>query len=807
MPKKKSSAPPRRLPTKQELRTFLAQYKKPPPLAEIARAFHVRGDDRRELKKLLRDVTPGRPPQERGTNRKGEGRNLPAVSVIDITGMNEDGELIATPSGWNDDRRVPPMIIIRQSREGQAGTIGDRALAKLSRGTSQVYYGTVIRLLPVPQAQRTLGMVTRVSGGALISPVSRKDNNSYFVASDDLMDAEDEELVEITPLPHGRAMGDKPAKVVARIGRMEDPNAASRIAVHRHEIPTQFSEESLQLAASFEAPTLRSPLEGEPARANGSAAQAVGGTPHDSAAAYGLASSAPPQGGSRSKAPAAFFQRTDLRNIPLITIDGEDARDFDDAVFAEPDADPKNPGGWHLLVAIADVAHYVRSGSALDRDAFERGNSVYFPDFVVPMLPEALSNGLCSLKPDEDRYCLAVHLWINAEGDTLRHEFVRGLMRSHGRWTYTKVQETFNELSLRGAKRRGHPEPSAVLLRSARNDDETIITNLYGAYAALQKHIEKRAPLDLNLPEHKVKFDAQGRVSEIYKVQRLDAHRLIEAYMIAANVAAADTLSKHRMGAIFRVHEAPDLAKLTTLKEMLKGSHYSFSTSGRIEAAMFNNLLRQAEQREEAATIHTTVLRSQMQAYYAPQNVGHFGLSLESYCHFTSPIRRYSDLIVHRALISIYKWGEDGMTPDMLAKLEEVGEHISTTERRAMQAEREAMERYTVAYLAAHTGAEFGAHISGINQYGLFVELTENGAQGFVPRGALSDDFYTFDPKRVRLTGRRFKKEYRLGQPLRVILDMADILTGSLRFVIVESDPRRAAPLTSSHRKKFRGKR
>jgi ribonuclease R len=757
MPKKKSSGPPRRLPSKQELRTFLAQYQKPPPLAEVARAFHVHGEDRRELKRLLRDVTPGRPSRDRSNSREGRGRDLPPVSVIDITGMNEDGELIATPAGWNDERRVPPMIIIRASREGQAGTLGDRALARISRGTSQVYYGTVIRLLPVPQAQRVLGMVTRVSGGALISPVSRKDNSSYFVASDDLMDAEDEELVEIAPLPHSRAMGDKPAKVVARIGRLEDPNAASRIAVHRHEIPTQFSEASIHLAESAPAPVL---------------------------------------GG-----------RTDLRHIPLITIDGEDARDFDDAVFAEPDTDPGNPGGWHLLVAIADVAHYVRSGAALDRDAFERGNSVYFPDFVVPMLPEALSNGLCSLKPDEDRYCLAVHLWITAEGETIRHHFVRGLMRSHGRWTYTKVQEAYNELSLRGAKRRGNPDTSAGLLRSARNDDETIITNLYGAYAALQKHIEKRAPLDLNLPEHKVKFDAQGRVIDIYKVQRLDAHRLIEAYMIAANVAAADTLSHHRMGAIFRVHEAPDLAKLTTLKEMLKGSHYSFSTSGRIEAAMFNNLLRQAEQRDEAATIHTTVLRSQMQAYYAPQNVGHFGLSLESYCHFTSPIRRYSDLIVHRALISIYNWGDDGMTPADLTRLEDIGEHISTTERRAMQAEREAMERYTVAYLAAHTGAEFAAHISGINQYGLFVELSENGAQGFVPRGALSDDFYTFDPKRVRLTGRRFKREYRLGQPLRVILDMADILTGSLRFVIVESDHRRSAPMTSAHRKRHRGKR
>jgi ribonuclease R len=751
MPKKNSPPHPKRLPTKQELRTYLAQYNKPPPLAEVARAFHVRSDDRHELKRLLRDASPGRPPaKDRGTNRKGEGRNLPAVSVIDITGLNEDGELIATPSGWNDDRRVPPLIIIRQSRDGQAGAIGDRALARLSRGTSQVYYATVIRLLPVPQAQRILGMVTRVSGGALISPVSRKDHNSYFVASNDLMNAEEEELVEIVPLPHQRAMGDKPAKVVARIGRMEDPNAASRIAVHRHEIPTEFSQEALQLASSFDAPTL-------------------------------------------VKSEGGGFQRTDLRDIPLITIDGEDARDFDDAVFAEPDPDPQNPGGWHLLVAIADVAHYVRSGAALDKDAFERGNSVYFPDFVVPMLPEALSNGLCSLKPHEDRHCLAVHLWITAEGDTIRHQFVRGLMRSHGRWTYTKVQEAFNALSLRDAKR---------------SDEDTRIAHLYGAYAALQKHIEKRAPLDLNLPEHKVKFDAEGRVVDIYKVQRLDSHRLIEAYMIAANVAAADTISHHRMGALFRVHEAPDLAKLTTLKEMLKGSHYSFSTSGHIEAAMFNNLLRQAEQKGETATIHTTVLRSQMQAYYAPQNVGHFGLSLASYCHFTSPIRRYSDLIVHRALIAIHKWGEDGMIPADLARLEEIGEHISTTERRAMQAEREAMERYTVSYLAAHTGAEFGAHISGINQHGLFVELSENGAQGFIPRGALGDDFYMFDAKRVRLTGRRYKKEYRLGQPLRVILDMADILTGSLRFVIVEGDPRRSgAPRTSAHRKKHRSRR
>ena len=763
MPKKISSPHPKRLPTKQELRTYLAQYEKPPPLAEVARAFHVRGEDRRELKRLLRDATPGRPPaKDRGTNRKGEGRNLPAVSVIDITGINEDGELIATPSGWNDDRRVPPLIIIRQSREGQAGAIGDRALARLSRGSAQVYYATVIRLLPVPQAQRILGMVTRVSGGALISPVSRKDHNSYFVTSADLMDAEEEELVEIVPLPQQRAMGDKPAKVVARIGRMEDPNAASRIAVHRHEIPTEFSPEAMQLAASFDAPTLAPMAE------------------HSSA-----------EQGQTKK-----FQRTDLRDIPLITIDGEDARDFDDAVFAEPDSDPHNTGGWHVIVAIADVAHYVRSGAALDKEAFERGNSVYFPDFVVPMLPEALSNGLCSLKPHEDRYCLAVHLWITAEGDTIRHEFVRGLMRSHGRWTYTKVQEAWNELSLRGAK------------GSARNDEETIIANLYGAYASLQKHIEKRAPLDLNLPEHKVKFDAEGRVVDIYKVQRLDSHRLIEAYMIAANVAAADTISHHRMGALFRVHEAPDLAKLTTLKEMLKGSHYSFSTSGHIEAAMFNNLLRQAEQKGETATIHTTVLRSQMQAYYAPQNVGHFGLSLASYCHFTSPIRRYSDLIVHRALISIHKWGEDGMTSADLARLDDIGEHISTTERRAMQAEREAMERYTVSYLAAHTGAEFSAHISGMNQHGLFVELSENGAQGFIPRGALGDDFYMFDPKRVRLTGRRHKKEYRLGQPLRVILDMADILTGSLRFVIVEGDPRRAgAPRTSAHRKKHRPRR
>ena len=648
--------------------------------------------------------------------------HLPHVMILDITSINDEGDLIAVPHDAKDPkpRKVPPHILVLPAdREGLAPAVGDRILAKLIRTSNHHYNAQIMRILP--KADKTAKLIGRISltvHGGLVTSVSRKDRNSYFVHKEHLNDAEDGELVEVQTLHSTRSMGDKPAKVIARLGSIDAPRAFSLIAIHQHDIPVDFSLEALAQAESAPAPT--------------------------------------PDG------------RHDLRTIPLITIDGADARDFDDAVFAEPDGDAKNKGGWKIIVAIADVAHYVRSGDALDKEASLRGNSTYFPDRVVPMLPEALSNGLCSLNPHEDRYCLAAHITIDVHGDTIRAHFTRSIMRSHARRTYENVQEEIDT---------GNPSE--------------ILKNLYGAYETLCRHIHARGPLDLNLPEFKTKINDAGKVAEIVKVKRLDSHRLIEAFMIAANVAAADALTRAGIPAMYRVHDAPDLAKLESLKEMLKASNYKFASNGRLQAKMFNALLRQAEERDEAQAIHTAVLRSQMQAIYSPKNEGHFGLSLTSYGHFTSPIRRYSDLIVHRALITLHQFGDDGITPAEASRMDAIAEHISTTERRSMLAERDANDRYITAFMAERMGAQFDAHISSVMQAGVFITLDENGADGFVPREALADDFFVFDSKAMQLFGRKTRKTFRMGQALRVRLDFADTTTGSLRFAAADTPERK----------------
>lgn len=648
--------------------------------------------------------------------------HLPHVMILDITSADDEGNLIATPHVTKEDKkhRVPPhILVIPADRAGLAPTIGDRILAKMLRTGNHQYNAHIMRILPKTDKTATIiGRISLTVHGGLVSPVSRKDRSSYFVKHEHLEGAEDGELVEIQTFPSKRTMGDRPAKVITRLGSIHAPRAFSLIAIHQHEIPVDFSEEAVAQAESAPAPT--------------------------------------PDG------------RHDLRNIPLITIDGEDARDFDDAVYATPDTDPKNKGGWNIIVAIADVAHYVRAGDALDKEAALRGNSTYFPDRVVPMLPEALSNGLCSLNPNEDRYCLAAHLTINHNGDTIHARFTRSIMRSTARRTYENVQEEMDT---------GKPS--------------IIIQNLYGAYEALCRHINTRAPLDLNLPEFKTKISDAGKVTEIVKVKRLDSHRLIEAYMIAANVAAADALNRAGIPAIYRTHDAPDLAKLEALKEMLKASNYKFGANGRLQAKTFNTLLRQAEERNEAQSIHTAVLRSQMQAVYSPKNEGHFGLALTSYTHFTSPIRRYSDLIVHRALITLYEFGNDGISPDEASRMAAIADHISTTERRSMLAERDANDRYKTAFMAERIGAEFDAHISSVMQAGVFITLDENGADGFVPREALADDYFIYDRKAMQLFGRKSRKIFRMGQAIRVRLDFADTTTGSLRFVSAEMPERK----------------
>jgi len=467
--------------------------------------------------------------------------------------------------------------------------------------------------------------------------------------------------------------------------------------------------------------------------------------------------------------PAPLDRREDLRTVPLVTIDGADARDFDDAVWAAPDVDPGNPGGLRLLVAIADVAWYVRAGAALDREAEKRGNSVYFPDRVVPMLPEALSAGLCSLRPQEDRPCLAVEMIIDRQGKKLRHRFLRGLMRSVARLTYGQVQ----------AARDGRPDDATGPLL------DSVIAPLYGGFEALLAARQKRGTLDLDLSERRV-FLVDGKVARIEPRARLDSHRLVEEYMIAANVAAAEALEAKRMPCMYRVHDAPDPAKIEALREFTASLGLSLAKGQVIRPAVFARLLEQARGTPYAAMINELVLRSQAQAVYSPANIGHFGLALPRYCHFTSPIRRYADLLVHRALIAAHGFGDDGLRPEDGARFPTIAEHISATERRAAAAERDAIDRYVAAFLAERVGDIFVGSVTGVTRFGLFVTLKDSGGSGIVPIGTLPSDFYDHDERRHCLVGRRWGRVYRLGETVGVRLVEATPITGGLVLQLVE---------------------
>jgi ribonuclease R len=651
--------------------------------------------------------------------------HMPDVAVLLISGETEDGELIAEPVKWSAKYR-PPHIVVIESGHQQAAIKGDRIMAKMRKINPNLYQALLIRILPGERPLNVLGVFVPTADGGIIEPISRKMKESFMVARGDTHDAVHGELVSGVTLPGVPSLGMSYARITERLGRLDAPRAASLIASHMHDLPSVFPPEALEEAAAAPLPVLTA-------------------------------------------------DRVDLRQIPLVTIDGEDARDFDDAVFAERDGN-----GWHLVVAIADVAFYVEEDSALDASAFERGNSVYFPDRVIPMLPERLSNGLCSLNPDEDRYCLAVHLWIDAQGHMQRYQFVRGLMRSRARLTYNEVQSAFNAKA-------GHP-----LLPS-------IIAPLYAAYDALAAERDARGALDLNLPEFKIHFDASGNVSQIAPRERLESHRLIEVFMIAANVAAADFLLKQKIPGIYRVHEPPAEEKLTELQNLLKMAGYSLHVGAGIKAGHFNRVLKQSAGQPEAFLVNTAVLRSQMQAYYSHENLGHFGLSLQKYCHFTSPIRRYSDLVVHRSLAQAIEGHAARATKQTNARLAEVALHISDTERRAMLAERDASDRYKVAYMSHHIGSSFSGTVVSLNEYGLFVSLNDTGVTGFIPVRNLQGDFFNYDKRHACFKGQRTNQVFQIGQPLIIRVQTANAITGSLIFELAANSSAPDRPLRDKH--------
>jgi ribonuclease R len=508
------------------------------------------------------------------------------------------------------------------------------------------------------------------------------------------------------------------ARIVERIGPMSDPRTVSLISIAANDIPVDFPEAAIEEA-------------------------------------------------DRAKA-APMGHRLDLRDVPLVTIDGEDARDFDDAVFAEPD--PAHPGGWRILVAIADVAWYVRHDRPLDRAAYRRGTSVYFPDRVVPMLPEQLSNHWCSLVPREDRPVLVAEIWIDGEGQLKRHKFHRAMMRSAARLTYNRVQRAMD----------GTPDAEIEPLM------DEVVRPLYGAYRVLLAAREARGALDLDLPERQVTLGKDGHIATIGVRERLDSHKLIEEFMVLANVAAAQALEQRHAPCLYRVHDQPDLAKLEALREFLGTLGLKVPTGQRLRPADLNRILQEVANKPVSQLVSQTVLRSQSQAVYSPDNLGHFGLALARYAHFTSPIRRFPDLIVHRALIAAYGLGEGGLSSEDKGRFTEFGEHLSMCERRAVAAERGAMDRYVAAFMAGHVGAVFPGRISGVTRFGLFATLEGTGADGLIPIRSLGQEFFRHDEGRQVLIGERTGETFGLGDRLQLKLVEADIATGGLMFEIVD---------------------
>ncbi len=737
------------LPSPEELRRYIQESNDPLNKREIARAFGIKGQDRMVLRKMLRELA------EEGAIEKNPGKSyqppnsLPERGLIEIIGLDGDGELLAKPLHWHGKGPAPLIYVMDRRRSEGYLQPGDQILARLKKTGRLEYEARILKALD-EAALQVIGVFKPHKGAGYVYPTDKKNKEDYFIPPEFCEGLTEGDLVMIEQIPPTAKYpkSKNPSRVTKLIGKKDDPRLISLIAIHSHGIPVAFSKEVISEA--------------------------------DKAAEVDLS------GG-----------RTDLRHLPLVTIDGADARDFDDAVYAEQDTDPANPDGWNLMVAIADVSWYVRPGSALDRSAFERGNSTYFADRVVPMLPEQLSNELCSLKPNVNRACLAVTLTINNKAKLIGYKFTRGLMRSAARLTYEQVD----------AAHKGYPDDSTGPLM------ESVIQPLYKAYSLLKKAREERGALELDLPERKALIDAQGIVTAIVPRVRLDSHQLIEEFMILANVAAASVLEDKSSPCVFRVHAAPASDRLETTREFLKGLGYSLPKAEHLHPKNLNHILKLSAERPDKDLVHTVLLRTQSQAVYSPENIGHFGLALEKYAHFTSPIRRYADLIVHRSLVHACRLGEGGLPEADLQSLEEISQHISITERRSMLAERDCMDRFTAQYLRSHVGQDFKGRISGVTHFGIFVTLDDSGADGIVPIRMLPRDYYIHDEKRHALVGKNNGLTWRLADAVVVRLVEADSLRGSTVFEIAgnaaaESLPdREHRPFTKRKKPQPQGKR
>ena len=715
-------------PTKADILAFIARSPSNIGKREIAREFGLNPAGKMALKRILKDLEA-----EGSLERKRKVLHtagaLPPVIVADILKRDDDGDLLAVPAEWDERRGNPPSILVKIAHRGRdagpAPGLNDRVLIRIEETGDEdgpAYQGRIIKLLSKP-AKRMLGVfrANKDGVGGRLVPIEKKGQpREVDIPASGVGDAVDGDLVSID-IGRDSRIGLRTGRIKERLGSLNSERAISLIAIHTHEIPHVFPDAALRESEKAEEATLKG--------------------------------------------------REDWRDIPLITIDPADAKDHDDAVHAERDPDPANPGGFVLHIAIADVAAYVRPGSALDREALLRGNSVYFPDRVVPMLPERISNDLCSLKPGVNRAAMGLRLIIDARGVKQSHSFHRVLMKSAGKLAYQQAQAAID----------GQPDDlTGPLLRP-------ILSPLYAAYDALKIAREAREPLDLELPERKLVLDKSGHVTDVIIPERLDAHKLIEEFMILANVCAAETLEKAHIPLLYRAHDNPSLEKMQGLRDFLETIGISLPKQGAVRPELFNRILARVKETPNATLVNEVVLRSQSQAEYSPDNIGHFGLNLRRYAHFTSPIRRYSDLIVHRGLIRAHDFSQkaeknDGLPDTTPDQMREIGTQISAAERRAMAAERETVDRLVAMFLADQVGASFSARVTGVTRAGLFVRLDRSGADGFIPAGSLGNDFFRHDEAARALTGSRTGESFRLGDNVKVRLVEAAPMAGALRF-------------------------
>jgi ribonuclease R len=715
---------PQGMPTAKQVLDFIRSSDIPAGKREIAKAFGLKGQEKIKLKALLKDMAEDGliDGKKSAFHRMG---GVPKVTTLKIVAI-EDGDLIAEPDNW--DPEAPgkaPRLTIREPRpkpglkRPPALKRGDRVLARTEE-TEQGWIAHPMKKLP----SRTEGLMGVVeidkTGKAWLAPVDKRVRQSAPIA--DVGEAEAGQLVIAERVGRSDRAG---VKVVEVIGDPLAPRSFSMIAIAKHGMPHIFPEETLE-----EAPR---------------------------AAKLKLSEKA----------------REDLRHLPIVAIDPADARDHDDAIWAEPDGQ----GGFNAVVAIADVSFYVRPGSALDREARKRGNSVYFPDRVVPMLPEVLSADVCSLKEGEDRAAMACHLHINGDGKVSSFRFTRALVRIAHNIAYEDAQKAVDS----GAP----PE---------------YLANLWEAWKALSAARHARDPLELELPERRVVLDAEGRIAEIAIRERLDAHRVVEDFMIAANVAAAKALEAKTAPVVYRIHEPPSREKLIALRDYLATMGKKLALGQVVTPGLFNRMLKDVTDEAEKALVMEAVLRSQTQAYYGPANAGHFGLSLGSYAHFTSPIRRYSDLLVHRALVDAYKLEQpappgsipatSGLSDRDRANLQQVSDAISQTERRAMEAERDTIDRYVAAWLSARVGEVFETRITGVQSFGFFATIVGLGGDGLVPISTLGGEYFRHDEAAQALVGTDSGTSFASGDRLKLKLAEANPLTGALKFVLPDADPR-----------------